>query len=229
MVADVHRSCQRARVTIFAMVFPLAIACSKSGNSGGGGGDGGEPEAGSCTSPGAATSGPQDNHCDTDAGPTIQVVDPAACHGEAAAGDGGATGDDGGGAADAGCLAGYGPTMFNQSGADDDCKYDLQWTSTPICEGQPVYFTVTAKYRVDGTPVTGANPRPDVVQDCVHPIPNNPHVADPSPEISPGVYTVGPVVFDKPGQWVFRFHFFEHCNDLPASPHGHAAFSVDVP
>ena len=190
----------------------------------------------SCTAPGGAVAGAQDTHCDSPTGPIVQVVDQAACTGplpggDAGTGDGGDAGDDGGGAPDAGggCLAGYGPTMFNQSGADDDCKYDVQWTSTPICEGQPTYFTVTATYRVDHTPVTGAYPVPDVVLDCTHPIPNTPRWVDPSPEISPGVYTVGPIVFDQPGQWVFRFHFFEHCNDDPASPHGHAAFFVDVP
>jgi len=103
----------------------------------------------------------------------------------------------------------------------------MTWTSTPICEGQAVYFTVTATHRVDGSPVTGANARPDVVLNCNHPITNQP--ADPSPEVMPGTYKVGPIVFDRPGKWVFRYHFYENCADLPDSPHGHAAFYVQVP
>jgi hypothetical protein len=65
------------------------------------------------------------------------------------------------------------------------------------------------------------------VLDCNHPISNRP--ADPSPEISPGTYRVGPILFDKPGRWVVRFHFFETCFDAPDSPHGHAAFYIQVP
>jgi hypothetical protein len=228
MDSDVHRSRHLAVVTGICTVLTLVVACSTSSE--GKGNDSGEPEAGNCTSPGGPVAGAQDMHCDSDAGPTVQVVDQAACTGAAPSSDASAGGgDDGGGDADGGCLGGYGPTMFNQSGADDDCKYDVQWTSTPVCEGQPTYFTVTATYRVDHTPVTGAYPVPDVVLNCAHPIPNTPRYVDPSPETSPGVYTVGPIVFDQPGRWVFRFHFFEHCNDVPASPHGHAAFFVDVP
>jgi hypothetical protein len=152
--------------------------------------------------------------------------------GEAGAGDDSGGGGDDGGAMDAGDIGNcgmlaFGATMYNSHGEDDDCKYDLTWTSTPICEGQPVYFTVTVKYRSDMTPVTRANARPDVVLQCTHLSPSMP--ADPSPEVMPGVYKVGPIVFDKAGKWVFRFHFYEDCEDQPASPHGHAAFYVEVP
>jgi hypothetical protein len=134
----------------------------------------------------------------------------------------------------------FGATMYGQHGLDDDCKYDVTWSSTPICENQPVYFTVTVMTHSIGqaVPVTGANPLPDVVLNCSHPIPNTPAPKDPSPETSPGTYTVGPIVFDKPGRWVFRFHFFEMervdgalvtCLDQPDSPHGHAAFYIQVP
>jgi hypothetical protein len=45
-----------------------------------------------------------------------------------------------------------------------------------------------------------------------------------------GIYTISPVVFDKSGRWVVRFHFNENCTDnLEDSPHGHAAFFFDVP
>ena len=49
-------------------------------------------------------------------------------------------------------------------------------------------------------------------------------------ETSPGTYKIGPIVFDRPGGWVVRFHFFGSCDDyLDTSPHGHAAFFVTVP
>jgi hypothetical protein len=179
-----------------------------------------------CTMPGAATTGPADTHCGT----MVQIVNPAACNAHGGAGDDGGPGS----AVDAGDIGNcgdpaYGPTMFQATGADDDCKYNLTWTSTPICENQPVTFTVTATYRSDGSPVSNANPRPDIVLDCTHPIPNDPKPAEPSPETAPGTYTVGPVAFDKPGRWVVRFHVNETCFDAPASPHGHAAFYVNVP
>jgi hypothetical protein len=152
---------------------------------------------------------------------------------ESGAGDDSGGGGDDGGAADAdigNCgMPTFGATMYNSHGEDDDCKYDVTWTSTPICEGQPVYFTVTVKYRTDNTPVTGANARPDVVLDCSHLSMSPIMPADPSPEVMPGVYKVGPIVFDQRGEWVFRFHFFETCQDQPDSPHGHAAFWVQVP
>ena len=45
-----------------------------------------------------------------------------------------------------------------------------------------------------------------------------------------GTYKIGPIVFDKPGRWVVRFHLFGTCDDaLATSPHAHAAFFVDVP
>ncbi|HEY8089920.1 MAG TPA: hypothetical protein VIF09_18795, partial [Polyangiaceae bacterium] len=160
-------------------------------------------------------------------------------------GDAGSSGDDGGGGTtDAGDIGNcgdnaYGATMFNDWGADDDCKYDVSWQSTPICKGQPVYFTVLVTKRADNTPLLGvttggtfvpANPRPDVVLACSHPIPNSPAPRDPTPSVAPGTYVIGPIVFDQSGKWVFRFHFNEECLDVsPESPHGHAAFYINVP
>ena len=44
-----------------------------------------------------------------------------------------------------------------------------------------------------------------------------------------GIYQ-GTVVFNGPGEWTVRFHIHEECADLlPDSPHGHAAFHIDVP
>jgi hypothetical protein len=197
----------------------LALACNSNGS-------GGTAVSG-CASPGGPVTGPADSHC----GSTVTTVNPAVCN-QTGGDDGGATSNDGGSTGDDSgypCAPppGFGATMYGTSGDDDDCKYHLSWTSDPICENQNVYFTVTATYLSDGTPVTGANAQPDVTLDCTHIIPNHP--AENSPEVSPGVYKVGPIAFDQPGRWVFRFHFFETCFDAPESPHGHAAFYVDVP
>jgi hypothetical protein len=222
----------------------LVFACSSSSDTGSGGPDASlgaiesqlEPNAGTCASPGGPVYGPQDDHCQApDGGAIVQVTTVAGCTDpgpDAGSGDGSAAGDDGG-TADAGYVdpcgpSDYGPTLENNWGADDDCKYDVMWTSTPICENVPVYFTVQASKRTDNSPLTGASAVPDVVLNCTHPITNVPR--NPSPEIAPGVYVVGPVVFDSPGKWVFRFHFNETCLDLvPDSPHGHIAFYVQVP
>lgn len=231
-----------------ACILALAAvaACSTKNNSGG---DSGPPEAGNCAMPGAAATGPADTHCVGPGGmPIVQVTTTAGCYADAASAGDDAGGGGGDAATDASADAAadaptdasgdgnigncgddrYGPTMFGNAGSDDDCKYDVKWTSTPICRDMPVYFTVTATRRSDGSPLTGAPAIPDVVLDCAHPIPNNPIM--PSPEPMPGVYTVGPIIFDMPGRWVFRYHFREECMDFSAeSPHGHAAFYVDVP
>ncbi len=169
----------------------------------------------SCSTPGGPVSGAADTHCSGDAGPIVVTVDPAACTADAGAAD-----------PDAGATGDYGDTMFNQEGDDDDCKYHVKWSSSPVCENADVTFTVTATTKVDGTPLTDANPDLEVFLNDTHPAPNSsPHAT----ETSPGVYTVGPIRFDKPGQWTVRFHFREECTDTEDSPHGHAAFYVSVP
>jgi hypothetical protein len=126
----------------------------------------------------------------------------------------------------------YGPTMYGSAGNDDDCKYYVSWISTPIQEHVNTYFTVTAIRLQDGKPATCAGIIPEVSLDppdgglSLHGLPGTP----PSPEIMPGVYRVGPIPFDKPGTWTVRFHLYEECGDShDDSPHGHAAFFVDVP
>jgi hypothetical protein len=258
MIPNVSRFAFRGATALASSALVTLLACTSSSpnntNQNDSGSDSG-PQASMCAAPGKAAPGPQDTHCVG----VIQPTCPAACSADGGpepasfcADAGGGPGDDGGGSgddsgsggdsgsgddsgiADAGDIGNcgdsrYGATMYGNSASDDDCKYDVHWTSTPICEGAPgVYFTVTATKRTDNSPLTGANARPDVVLNCSHPIPNAPNPN--SPEISPGTYLVGPVIFDKPGRWVFRFHFNEDCYDnLPNSPHGHAAFYIDVP
>jgi hypothetical protein len=166
-----------------------------------------------------------------------QTISAASCCVGADAG----AGDDGG---DEGCA--YGPTMYGQEADDDDCKYHVSWTSTPICEGNPgsqFVVKVTYKTRVDDAgaplPLTGANPMTEtftttpldaggaICDDMsTHPGPTSgAHMT----EGPPGTYTAN-VAFDMPGQWTVRFHFNEECADIADdSPHGHAAFHITVP
>src|SRR5579859_2290476 len=151
-----------------------------------------------------------------------------------------AAGDDAGGDAgnDSNCgETGYGVTNYGTSAADDDCKYDVSWTSTPVCRTGNVYFMVTVKKRAgadggaatpDGPPLTGASVSAEVVHsDCVTIALN---ATQTTVEQGDGVYKVGPIVFGKSGQWSVRFHLNGCCSDeLPDSPHGHVAFWVNVP
>ena len=108
-----------------------------------------------------------------------------------------------------------------------------QLDPTPIVEKADTYFTLTAIRLQDMAPATCAGVIPDVSLDptdggfSTHGVPAPPN---PSPEIAPGVYKVGPIRFDEAGTWTVRFHLFEECSDnLGDSPHGHAAFFVKVP
>jgi hypothetical protein len=76
-------------------------------------------------------------------------------------------------------------------------------------------------------PLTGANTVIEAFLTNVHPAPP---LKQTTTEVPPGTYAVSPVQFDAAGRWTVRFHFYETCDDsLPDSPHGHAAFYVDVP
>jgi hypothetical protein len=120
----------------------------------------------------------------------------------------------------------YGPTMFNAEGDDDDCKYHMSFTVDPVRKNQNVSFTVTVSTLASPAPAKGAAVRAEVYLDETHPAPNTDQKAV---ETSPGVYTVGPIEFDASGRWTVRFHFYEDCDDGEESPHGHAAFYIDVP
>jgi hypothetical protein len=141
--------------------------------------------------------------------------------------------------------------MFGKESDDDDCKYHVKWTSTPICEAAPgVIFTVTVTHKTDGSPLTGANPGLEVFTtspgdwdsatfcdtQSTHPaVPPPPPPGAPVTgywpltEGQPGTYS-GHVVFDQAGQWTIRYHFNHNCLDVfPDSPHGHAAYHITVP
>ena len=178
-----------------------------------------------CTSNGTSggpVAGQADNHCfllpdgGTPGGPlSAQPTHESACH---------PTNVDGGGPS--GPV--YGPTMFNASGNDDDCKSQVGYWSTPVQQGKDVTFTVSAIHTTDGTALTSAAPYAEVFLNDHHPAPNSNVAMTETPDA--GVYAIGPVRFDAPGQWTVRFHFRADCDDLtPDSPHGHAAFYVQVP
>jgi hypothetical protein len=181
--------------------------------------------AASCASPGEATPGPKDTHCASpDGGITVQSTRQASC---CVMGDAGGPG-----------TCPYSATMFGHEGDDDDCKYHVAWTSSPICEGAGgVEFSVVATYLGTGKPVTGANIRPETATTTP---PNDAGCDDMGTHLSPSTFSTfaedspgtykGRIVFDRPGAWTVRFHLFENCFDvLPDSPHGHAAFRLSVP
>jgi hypothetical protein len=215
-------------IAVFSVVALAALGCSSNSVSMGTTG---------ADSPSGVVIGPLDSHCNgSDGGLIVQtlgvcdVLDPSLLPANAAScsvtfdQDAGTSGGytDGGVA-----TSNYGATMYGAAGDDDDCKYYLSWTATPIKENADTFFTVTALRLADMTPATCAGIRPDVSLSITHgvPAPKNP-----SKEIAPGVYQVGPIAFDAAGIWTVRFHLYEECSDAPAdSPHGHAAFYVQVP
>jgi hypothetical protein len=128
--------------------------------------------------------------------------------------------------ADAGTTV-YGSTQYNSEGNDDDCKYHVKFTETPVRRNENVSFTVTAATLADGHPATGANIEAEVFLSDTHPAPNS---GQATTEKSGGVYDVGPIKFDAAGRWTVRFHLHEDCQDATEdSPHGHIAFYIDVP
>lgn len=173
---------------------------------------------------GPVEDGAADTHCiDATGEPIIQSV--GACRTGVAEGSAGAAGA--GGAANDDEEYGI---LFSHQGADDDCKYDASFTNTCVELNQPVTFTVKLSTRATNEPATGARPyNPDVylADDTSHISPSREIVATEKPA---GTYAIGPIVFDRSGRWVVRFHFYETCSDVPPdSPHGHIAFYIDVP
>jgi hypothetical protein len=189
--------------------------------------------AATCPSPGGPAAGAADTHCE---GVTPQAVDSASC--VIASDDAGPAEDAGPPPAPGPCGengSDYGTTMFGTSGGDDDCKYHVSYTSSPVCENDGTYFVVTASYLTrDDAPLTGACTFAELCLNDTHPAPGidarPPQGSQKVVEGPPGTYTIGPVTFDAAGQWTVRFHFNELCCDVADdSPHGHAAFFVDVP
>jgi hypothetical protein len=202
-------------------------------------------------------------------GRPAQMVDMAACAGAAANTEGGPadanasageTDSDVGDAAvspdeASGNDCDYGPTIFGSSvttdgglvveGDDDDCKYHVAWTSSPICSSSSLgaTFTVTVTNLATGLPVTDIPASEGILPEAFVPTSldaacdtmtthfsptlfGDAHLLQTSP--TSGTY-VGRIIFDQPGEWTVRFHIHEECSDsLPDSPHGHVAFHITV-
>lgn len=175
-----------------------------------------------CTgSGGPVEDGAVDSHCidDSDA-PIAQEVGKCVTEGD--------TGAAGAGGGDEEEEAEIHTTSAAQ---DDDCKYNVSFTVDCVELNKPATFSVKIEKRAaPGGPVTGDDPDgPEVflADDPSHISPSNKIKAAEGPA---GTYKIGPIVFDRSGRWVVRFHFNEECSDLPEdSPHGHVAFYVDVP
>jgi hypothetical protein len=152
--------------------------------------------------------GALDDHC---AGVTPIVVNPASCFATPPAGD----------------PAEESPVHYNAESDDDDCKYHVSFTATPIRVNQNVTFVVTV------TDLAGAKgPVTMAAANLQGTLDNSVAIANTDPkttESPPGTYTITPVKFPKSGQWVITYHLFESCMDLEDSPHGHASFYIDVP
>ena len=221
-------------------------------------GAGGDASQASGTS--AAVPGPSDAHC---VGRPLGISDPAICTSTAGASSfaganamtassgassGGSADNGGSGGASAGtggvdCNlthdAGYGDTLFDSEGDDDDCKYHVAWTSTPVEKGKPFTLTVTATSKTTGEPlehIAAQDPGKPALSRIEPFLPCEPsHLAPTSDyearvtEIGPGTFTVGPVVFDESGHWAVRYHFYEECFNNVTTPHAHIAFFVNVP
>jgi hypothetical protein len=157
----------------------------------------------------------------------MQPVDPASCHVPVPDG-----------AAPQACP--YGDTIYGMDSNDDDCKYHVTWSSSPICEsdgGSGVVFKFVVTVNGTTTPVTGpgmfyaevftTSPADAGCDDVsTHPGPNNGVALVEGP---PGTFTA-PIQFDQPGQWTVRLHLHAECSDaLPTSQHGHAAYHITVP
>jgi hypothetical protein len=170
---------------------------------------------------GGAVMGADDDHCDV-AG-TLTPVKVGMCETPTAS-DGGATEPDGG----SGAVPELGETLFNAEGYDDECKYHVSWTSTPVRKNENVTFTVTIAKLDPAGPAEDADVEPEVFLDEVTPAPNTNPTSTETPAGS-GIYKVGPIKFDKSGRWTVRFHMYDRCAEAPDSPHGHAAFYVAVP
>ena len=203
----------RRGLCLLASMAALGAACSDDDGDGGGECIGGE----------GAVAGATDDHCVAEDGSAItQVIGTCVMGGEAAE-----EGEEHEHEEEEEEHA----ILFGREADDDDCKYHVRFENTCVAVNQPVTFTLSLTRKFDGTPGAGAVPKyPEVylADDTGH-ISTSLASIDAS-EGPAGTYKIGPIVFDRSGRWVIRFHYFENCSDLPEdSPHGHAAFYIDVP
>ena len=174
--------------------------------------DGDDPGP-SCAAPGGAVTGAADTHCTVNGTRIVQPTDLAECN-TIGTGEDPAGGDE------------LDP-FFGTQADDDQCKYHVTWSTTPVCANDNVTLTAVITSLEDNAPVTDADPDLEVFLSDTHLAPN---VSSRTTEGPPGTYTVTPVRFDASGRWTVRWHLFEDCMDASEeSPHGHVAFYMDVP
>jgi hypothetical protein len=207
----IRRSTKTAElVFLISSLLLTTVGCSSSSDS-----------SGTCASGGGPVAGSLDDHCvDSSGAPVTQTIGVCAADGSSM---GTSMGGQTGGSEDF-------VVRYSNAAYDDDCKYSVSFQNSCVALNTPVTFNVTLKRKADGSAATGADPNsPEIymADDASHISPSNNIKA---PEAPAGTYAIGPIVFDKSGRWVVRFHFFESCSDVPDdSPHGHVAFYIDVP
>jgi hypothetical protein len=122
------------------------------------------------------------------------------------------------------------PVLLGREADDDNCKYHVRFENTCVALNEPVTFTLQLTRLFDDQPGSGTTPAyPEIflADDAAHISPSNNITATEGPA---GTYEIGPVVFDRSGRWVVRFHYFENCSEVAEdTPHSHVAFYIDVP
>jgi hypothetical protein len=209
------RSLKRFALAAGCAALMTTAACgsdSEPGADGGADADAATPDGGTAET-GAGAGGPVagavDNHCGT----KVQATSEASC--KAPVPDGGVP------------IEEEAPPMYNASGDDDDCKYHLSFTTTPVAKNSDIFITAVVMRKSDSKPATDADVEVEGLVSPTHPIPNSDAK---TVETSPGTYKIGPLRFDASGRWTVRFHLYETCNEAQEdSPHGHAGFYFDVP
>jgi hypothetical protein len=188
---------------------------SDSGSAGAGGGAGsagaggaGAGEAGDAGAGGAPDAGESDD-------------------GTANAGDGSCGGPVPTTVVDAHCATpdggrGYDVPAHDGTEADDDnCMFHVTMSVPCIALNQPATFTFVLTNLAGMTPATGAAPLLDGTVGS-HPFPNT----NPTATENDGVYTIGPVIFDRTGRWTITLHVYDTVAD--AAKHSHVSFNLDV-
>jgi hypothetical protein len=162
-----------------------------------------------CGPTGGPVAGAADTHC----GSTVVTPSQSECMGMAPA--------------DAGMAEEEPEVRFNAEADDDDCKYHVKFTTTPVTENADVTVTAVITRKSDGQPATAAEAELEWFLDATHPAPNtNPKTT----ETTPGTYAISPLRFNAAGQWTMKFHLYGSCSDAAEeSPHGHVSFYLAVP
>jgi hypothetical protein len=109
---------------------------------------------------------------------------------------------------------------------DDECKFRMSVRRLCSSDGT-ISFLITGANLIDGLPATGAAPYIDAALGLTYLAPNSHPL---TVEVSPGTYTIGPVLLDRSGLWTMILHFYARCMQTdPTSPHAHGTFTMSVP